>query len=96
MIYLYSRGQTKCAAKVLILAVGGELDTVFVLPGIFTDDHLAPLASADGWQVGAVIGYEPEGGELTVHRIKTAAVNASESITSTAPVVQVQASVPQG
>lgn len=82
--------------QVLILAVGGELDTAFVLPGIYSDDHPAPSASADGWLVefpdGAVIGYEPETSALTVSGIQTAAITASASITATAPVVTVKAS----
>ena len=45
--------------QVLLLAIGGELDTAFVLPGIFSDDSPAPSASADAWHVafpdGAVI-----------------------------------------
>ncbi|ORJ50999.1 baseplate assembly protein [Kluyvera intermedia] len=81
--------------QVLILAVGGELDTAFVLPGIFSDDHPAPSASADAWHVvfpdGAVIEYEPQTSALTVSGIKTADVTASESITATVPVVLVKA-----
>ncbi len=81
--------------QVLILAVGGELDTAFVLPGIFSDDHPAPSASADAWHVafpdGAVIEYEPKTSALTVSGIKTADVTASESITATVPVVLVKA-----
>lgn len=56
--------------QVLLLAIGGELDTAFVLPGIFSDDHPAPSASPDAIHVsfpdGAVIEYEPEIGALTV------------------------------
>ena len=82
--------------QVLILAIGGELDTAFVLPGIFSDDHPAPSASPDALHVsfpdGAVIEYEPENGALTVSGIKTADVIASESITTTVPVVLVKAS----
>lgn len=82
--------------QVLILAVGGELDTAFVLPGISSDDYPAPSASSDGWLVefpdGAVIGYEPETSALTVSGIKTAAISASASITVTAPIVTVKAS----
>jgi phage baseplate assembly protein V len=37
--------------QVLILAIGGELDTAFVLPGIFSDDHPAPSASPDALHV---------------------------------------------
>ena len=81
--------------QVMILAVGGELDTAFVLPAIFSDDHPAPSASADALHIafpdGAVIEYEPENGALTVSGIKTADVTASESITATVPVVLVKA-----
>jgi phage baseplate assembly protein V len=81
--------------QVLLLAIGGELDTAFVLPGIFSDDNPAPSASADAWHVafpdGAVIEYEPEVSALTVSGIKTADVTASESITTTVPVVLVKA-----
>lgn len=82
--------------QVLLLAIGGELDTAFVLPGIFSDDNPAPSASADAWHVafpdGAVIEYEPETSALTVSGIKTADVTASESITATVPLVLVKAS----
>ena len=82
--------------QVLLLAIGGELDTAFVLPGIFSDDNPTPSASADAWHVafpdGAVIEYEPETGALTVSGIKTADVTASESITATVPLVLVKAS----
>lgn len=81
--------------QVMILAIGGELDTAFVLPGIFSDDNPAPSASSDAFHVafpdGAVIEYEPDGGSLTVSGIKTADVTASDSITATVPVVLVKA-----
>lgn len=81
--------------QVLLLAIGGELCTAFVLPGIFSDDHPAPSASSDAFHVafpdGAVIEYEPENGALTVSGIKTADVTASDSITATVPVVLVKA-----
>ncbi|WP_460645833.1 phage baseplate assembly protein V [Leclercia adecarboxylata] len=81
--------------QVILLAVGGELDTAFVLPAIFSDDSPAPSASADALHItfpdGAVIEYEPDTGALTVSGIKTADVAASESITATVPVVLVKA-----
>lgn len=87
---------TSVGEQVLILAIGGELDTAFVLPGIFSDDHPAPSASSDAFHVsfpdGAVIEYEPESGALTVSGIKTADVTASDSITATVPLVLVKAS----
>ncbi|EPN3617578.1 phage baseplate assembly protein V [Cronobacter turicensis] len=82
--------------QVLILAIGGELDTAFVLPGIFSDDQPAPSASPDAFHVafpdGAVIKYEPDSGSLTVSGIKTADITASDSLTATVPVVLVKAS----
>ncbi|MDY4347969.1 phage baseplate assembly protein V [Pectobacterium brasiliense] len=82
--------------QVLILSIGGELDTAFVLPGIYSDDNPAPSASADAYHVtfpdGAVIEYEPDTSALTVSGIKTATITASESLTATAPVVTVNAS----
>ncbi|MEI7184309.1 phage baseplate assembly protein V [Pectobacterium carotovorum] len=82
--------------QVLILSIGGELDTAFVLPGIYSDDNLAPSASADAYHVsfpdGAVIEYEPATGALTVSGIKTATLTASESLTATVPLVTVKAS----
>lgn len=81
--------------QVLLLCIGGELDTAFVLPGIYSDDNPAPSASGDALHVsfpdGAVIEYEPENGALTVSGIKTADVTASESLTATVPVVRVKA-----
>jgi len=81
--------------QVLILSVGGEMDTAFVLPGIYSDENPAPSASADAWRVdfpdGAVIEYEPETSELKASGIKTADVTASKSITATVPVVLVKA-----
>ncbi|WP_061285069.1 phage baseplate assembly protein V [Kluyvera cryocrescens] len=81
--------------QVVVFAIGGELDTAFVLPGIFSDDHPAPSASADAFHItfpdSAVIEYEPETGALTVSGIKTADVTASDSITATVPMVTVKA-----
>ncbi|NDJ58060.1 phage baseplate assembly protein V [Enterobacteriaceae bacterium 4M9] len=82
--------------QVLLLAVGGELDTAFVLPAVFSDDNPAPSASPDAWHVsfpdGAVMEYEPDTSALTVSGIKTADVTASESLTATVPLVTVKAS----
>lgn len=43
--------------QVLILAVGGELDTAFVLPGIYSGDNPAPSASADALHIRFPDGY---------------------------------------
>ncbi|OKB67670.1 baseplate assembly protein [Serratia marcescens] len=75
--------------QVLVLSLGGELDTAFVLPGVFSDAHPAPSASAQAAHIafpdGAVIEYEPATGSLKAIGIKSAMVEASERITLTAP-----------
>lgn len=45
--------------QVLILAVGGELDTAFVLPGIYSGDNPAPSASADALHIRFPDGAVP-------------------------------------
>ncbi|HGM5048814.1 TPA: phage baseplate assembly protein V [Serratia marcescens] len=81
--------------QVLVLSLGGELDTAFVLSGIFSDNFPAPSASADALHItfpdGAVMEYEPASGALSVTGIKTANVQASESITASTKVVIVTA-----
>lgn len=58
--------------QVLLLAIGGELDTAFVLPSIFSDDNPALSASPNALHVsfpdGTVIEYEPEIGTLEVQK----------------------------
>ncbi len=82
--------------QVLLLAIGGELNTAFVLPGIYSEHHPAPSASADACHIrfpdGAVMEYEPANGALTVTGIKSATVVASESVTVTTKNVTVNAS----
>lgn len=78
--------------QVLILCLGGELDTGFVLPGIFSDASPAPSASADAlhWSFpdGAVIEYEPETGALTATGIQTASIKAAVKILFDSPEVE--------
>jgi len=78
--------------QVIILCLGGELDTGFVLPGVFSDDNPAPSASADAvhWSFpdGAAIEYEPETGALSATGIKTATIQAAVKILLDAPEVE--------
>lgn len=78
--------------QVLVLCLGGELNTGFVLPGVFSDAHPAPSASADAlhWSFpdGAVIEYEPDTGALTATGIQTAIIKAAVSITLDSPLVE--------
>ncbi|HIH4317887.1 TPA: phage baseplate assembly protein V [Morganella morganii] len=81
--------------QVVILSVGGELTTAVVLPGLFSDEHNEPTASLTANNVtypdGAVIEYEPATGTLKATGIKTAMIDAADSITATSPVVIVNA-----
>ncbi|RRZ95824.1 phage baseplate assembly protein V [Erwinia sp. 198] len=81
--------------QVLILCLGGELDTGFVLPGVFSDDNPAPSASADAlhWSFpdGAVIEYEPENGALKATGIQTATIQAAVKIMLDSPEVECSA-----
>lgn len=78
--------------QVLVLCLGGELDTGFVMPGIFSDDNPAPSTSADAlhWSFpdGAVIEYEPESGALTATGIRTATIKAAVKILFDSPEVE--------
>ncbi|QCR38005.1 phage baseplate assembly protein V [Nissabacter sp. SGAir0207] len=78
--------------QVLVLALGGELDTAFVLPGIFSDQFPAPSASADAVHLlfpdGAVIEYEPETGALRAEGIQSGLIKAATKITLDTPEVE--------
>uniref|UniRef100_UPI0023490B83 phage baseplate assembly protein V n=1 Tax=Providencia sp. PROV077 TaxID=2949799 RepID=UPI0023490B83 len=82
--------------QVLILALGGELTTAFVLTGIFSNDHSEPTDSLTAdhrtYSDGAIIEYEPATGALIATGIKTATIDASERINATTNVVIVNAS----
>lgn len=82
--------------QVLILAIGGELTTAFVLSAVFSNEHAEPSESLTAdhrtYSDGAVIEYEPATGALKATGIKTANIEASECITATTSVVVVNAS----
>ena len=78
--------------QVLLLALSGELNTAFVLAGIFSDAFPAPSASqhAVHWAFpdGAQLSYEPENGALTASGIQSASIQAAVKITLDAPLVE--------
>ncbi|EMK7761340.1 phage baseplate assembly protein V [Yersinia enterocolitica] len=83
--------------QVMVLSIGGELTTGFVLPAIFSDANSAPSQSADAMVItfpdGARFEYEPETSHLAVTGIATAVIDASDSVTVTAPNITCTASV---
>lgn len=82
--------------QVVVLSLGGELDTAFVLPAINSDDFPAPSVSPEAYHTrfpdGAVIEYEPETGALSVTGIKTANISAQVAVDVSAPKVTIIAS----
>ncbi|MEY0576589.1 phage baseplate assembly protein V [Providencia manganoxydans] len=82
--------------QVIILSIGGELTTAFVLTGIFSNEHAEPTDSLTAdhrtYSDGAVIEYEPATGHLKAVGITLATLDASEHIQATAPRVTVNAS----
>ncbi|MEZ3415894.1 phage baseplate assembly protein V [Pantoea dispersa] len=78
--------------QVLVLCLGGELDTGFVLPGVYSDASAAPSASADAlhWSFpdGAMIEYEPATGALSATGIQTATIKAAVKILFDSPEVE--------
>ena len=82
--------------QVLVLSLGGELDTAFVLPGIFSHDFPPPSHSAEALHIafgdGAVIEYEPAQGALTARGIKSATLEAAEAVTVSAANIVCRAS----
>ncbi|MEY0115086.1 phage baseplate assembly protein V [Providencia rettgeri] len=81
--------------QVVILAIGGELTTAFVLTGIFSDEHSEPTDSLTAdhrtYSDGAVIEYEPATGALKATGITTAHIEASEQVSAETQVVIVNA-----
>ncbi|HEG0618899.1 TPA: phage baseplate assembly protein V [Yersinia enterocolitica] len=75
--------------QVMALSIGGELTTGFVLPAVFSDANPAQSQSADAivitFPYGARFEYEPESSHLAVTGIATAVIEASESVSVTAP-----------
>nr|WP_312975981.1 phage baseplate assembly protein V [Atlantibacter hermannii] len=70
--------------QVLVLAVGGELTTAFVLPGIYSDACPPPSTSEDAMVTafpdGGWIEYEPETGRYRVKAGTSIIFDAPESI----------------
>ncbi|EEQ19606.1 Baseplate assembly protein V [Yersinia intermedia ATCC 29909] len=83
--------------QVMVLSIGGELTTGFVLSAIFSDANSAPSQSADAVVIifpdGARFEYEPETSHLTVTGIATAVIDASKSVDVIAPNITSTASV---
>lgn len=81
--------------QVLILAVGGELTTAFVLPGIYSDACPPPSSSEDAMVTafpdGGLIEYEPETGRYLVKAGASIVFDAPESIAIKTALLDIKA-----
>lgn len=81
--------------QVLVLAVGGELTTAFVLPGIYSDACPPPSTSEDAMVTafpdGGWIEYEPETGRYLVKAGASIVFDAPESIAIKTALLDIKA-----
>lgn len=77
--------------QVLLLSIGGELTTAFVLPAIFSDEFSPPSVSPQAlvtvFPDGARFEYEPQSSRLLIEGIKNVVIKASEQILLDTPKV---------
>ncbi|MDA5521470.1 phage baseplate assembly protein V [Yersinia kristensenii] len=83
--------------QVIILAAGGELSAGVIIASLYQKSASAPINTANTQHAtypdGAVIEYNADTGALKATGIKTAVLDASESINATAPEITCSASV---
>ncbi|HDM8427822.1 phage baseplate assembly protein V [Yersinia enterocolitica] len=83
--------------QVIILAAGGELSAGVIIASLYQKSASAPINTANTQHAtypdGAVIEYNADTGALKASGIKTATLDASESIQATAPEITCSASV---
>ncbi|WP_312836740.1 phage baseplate assembly protein V [Pantoea sp.] len=70
--------------QVLLLSLGGNLETAFALPAIYSDEFPPPSDSEDGsvtaYPDGGWFEYEPATGRWLIKGIKSVLIEASDSI----------------
>ncbi|WP_437887757.1 phage baseplate assembly protein V [Phytobacter sp. V91] len=70
--------------QVLLLSIGGDLTTAFVLPGIYSDDIPPPSTSEDAMVMtfpdGGWLEYEPEKGRWLVKAMSSLRIEAPDNI----------------
>jgi len=70
--------------QVVLLSLGGNLETAFALPAIYSDAFPPPDYSEDGattvFKDGGWFQYEPESGQLLIKNIKSVRIEAADGI----------------
>ncbi|PIJ42626.1 phage baseplate assembly protein V [Tatumella sp. OPLPL6] len=81
--------------QVVLLSLGGNLDTAFALPAIYSNQFPPPsnslTAEVTEFEDGALFSYDPASGQLKVTGIKSLLVEASESLTYKTPQLHIEA-----
>ncbi|SUI67417.1 phage baseplate assembly protein V [Salmonella enterica subsp. enterica] len=71
--------------QVVVLSMGGNLETAFVLPAIYSNQFAPPSDSVDGcvteYPDGGWFEYEPATGRWHVRGIKSMVIEAADNIT---------------
>lgn len=70
--------------QVVLLSLGGNLETAFALPAIYSEAFPPPYYSEDGattvFKDGGWFQYEPETGQLLIKNIKSVRIEAADGI----------------
>lgn len=70
--------------QVLLLSIGGDLTTAFVLPAIYSDENPPPSTAQNACVVqfpdNATFQYDPDTGALQIKGVKSMVIEASDSI----------------
>jgi len=91
--------QPTVGEQVVLLSMGGNLETAFALPAIYSDAFAPPGHSADGaiteFKDGGWFQYEPENGQLLIKNIRSVRIEAADGIQLITDLFRVQASQTQ-
>ncbi|WP_210526461.1 phage baseplate assembly protein V [Pantoea ananatis] len=76
--------QPTAGEQVILLSMGGNLETAFALPAIYSDAFPPPANSENGsatqYSDGGFFQYEPATGQLLIKNIKSVRIEAADGI----------------
>jgi phage baseplate assembly protein V len=82
--------------QVVLLSLGGNLETAFALPAIYSEAFPPPDYSEDGtttvFKDGGWFQYEPETGQLLIKNIKSVRIEAADGIQLITDALGIEAS----
>lgn len=88
--------QPTVGEQVVLLSLGGNLETAFALPAIYSEAFPPPDYSEDGtttvFKDGGWFQYEPETGQLLIKNIKSVRIEAADGIQLITDALRIEAS----